>query len=74
MNIDEKYENSDTVLKKFFVAVCHPFNKFIIFWDFKEYFDSDRYQWGITKLFLFLKLEHNFPLIGKEPSPKFQVQ
>ena len=31
MNIDEKYENFDTVLKKFFVAVCHPFNKFIMF-------------------------------------------
>ena len=25
-----EYENFDTVLKKFFVAVCHPFNKFIM--------------------------------------------
>ena len=57
MNINEKYENFDTVLKKFFVAVCYPFNKFIIFWDFKEYFDTDRYWWGITKLFVLLKLE-----------------
>lgn len=45
MNIDEKYQNFDIVLKKLMVAMCRSFNKFILFWDLKEYFGTNDRIW-----------------------------
>lgn len=73
MNIDEKYENFDTAMKKLIIATCQPFNKFVFFWVFKEYFalmtEFDE------KLLDYLHSENyknNFLLFG-EKSSNFQI-
>lgn len=72
MNIDEKYENFDTAMKKLIIATCHPFNKFVFFWVLKEYF-ALMTEFG-EKLLDYLHSENynnNFLLFGEKSSPNF---